>query len=75
VGYKIRQQTLQKVPFMIIVGSKEAETGMVNLRSLNGSHMSFPNIEAAINHLVKSCRPPDVSNQWQEPEPQYAVNN
>ena len=33
VGYKIRQATLQKIPYMLVVGQKEVESGTVNLRS------------------------------------------
>ncbi|MBN2170746.1 MAG: threonine--tRNA ligase [Candidatus Krumholzibacteriota bacterium] len=33
VGYKIRQAELQKVPYMLIVGSREMEQGTVSLRS------------------------------------------
>ena len=32
VGYKIRQAELQKVPYMLVVGAKEAETGAVAVR-------------------------------------------
>lgn len=61
VGYKIRQQTLQKVPFMVIVGSNEVETGEVNLRLLDGTQMNFSDVEASIEHLVQSCTPPDMT--------------
>ena len=30
---KIREHALQKVPFMLVVGDKEAEAGNVNLRT------------------------------------------
>jgi len=30
---KIREHALQKVPFMLVVGDKEAEAGKVNLRT------------------------------------------
>ncbi len=33
IGYKIRQATLQKIPYMLVVGQKEQETGTLNLRS------------------------------------------
>ncbi len=32
MGYKIRQAQLQKVPYMLIVGAKEAEAGTVSVR-------------------------------------------
>ncbi len=33
IGYKIREAQLQKVPYMLVVGDKEAETGTVSVRS------------------------------------------
>ncbi len=37
MGYKIREAQLQKIPYMLVVGDKEAESGMVSLRSrVNG---------------------------------------
>lgn len=65
VGYKIRQHTLQKVPFMMIVGANEVETGEVTLRLLNGKQVNFPDIESAVDHLTQICRPPDVVDRQQ----------
>ena len=65
VGYKIRQHTLQKVPFMVIVGANEVETGQVNLRLLNGKQMNFEDIKTAIEHLQQNCRQPDVIEKIQ----------
>ncbi|OHB90027.1 MAG: threonine--tRNA ligase [Planctomycetes bacterium RIFCSPHIGHO2_02_FULL_50_42] len=33
VGYKIRQGTLEKVPYLLIVGGKEMENGLVSVRT------------------------------------------
>jgi len=63
VGYKIRQQTLQKTPFMVIVGANEVETNQVNLRLLDGTQSSFDDIESAVDYLRQACRPPDVVDQ------------
>lgn len=65
VGYKIRQHTLKKVPFMMIIGANELETGQINLRLLNGDQVNLPNIENAIDHLTQTCRPPDIVDQNQ----------
>ena len=32
VGYKIRSAQLEKVPYMIVIGDKEAESGVVSVR-------------------------------------------
>ena len=60
VGYKIRQQTLQKVPFMLIVGAHEAETGQVNLRSRQGEQIGFDDMQSVLSYLQEACRPPDM---------------
>lgn len=36
IGYKIREAQLQKIPYMIIVGDKEAEGGTVSVRTRGG---------------------------------------
>lgn len=33
IGYKIREAQLEKIPYMLIIGDKEAETGTVSVRS------------------------------------------
>ncbi len=65
VGYKIRQQTLKKVPFMAVIGANEVESGEVNLRLLNGEQVSFSDVESALDYLLQACRPPDVVEQSQ----------
>jgi threonyl-tRNA synthetase len=32
IGYKIREARLQKVPYMLIIGDNEAESGAVSVR-------------------------------------------
>ncbi|MBB6521459.1 threonine--tRNA ligase [Pseudoteredinibacter isoporae] len=59
IGYKIRQNTLKKIPYMAIVGANEAETGQVNLRLLDGSSVNHENIDSALAYLSEACRSPD----------------
>ena len=33
IGYKIREARLERVPYMLVVGAKEAEEGLVSVRS------------------------------------------
>ena len=43
MGYKIREAQLQKIPYMLVVGDKEAESGTVSLRSRKaGDEGSLP---------------------------------
>ncbi|MCL2884257.1 MAG: threonine--tRNA ligase [Oscillospiraceae bacterium] len=39
IGYKIREAQLAKIPYMLIVGDKEAESGTVSVRSRNGGDL------------------------------------
>ena len=63
VGYKIRQQTLQKTPYMIIVGANEVETKQLKVRKMNGEQIEFDDIQSAVDFLKTACRPPDIQDQ------------
>lgn len=39
VGYKIREHTLQRVPYLLVVGDREMETGAVAVRALSGADL------------------------------------
>ena len=39
IGFKIREHTLQRVPYLVVVGDREAEAGTVAVRSRNGEDL------------------------------------
>ncbi len=39
IGYKIREATMRKVPYLIIIGDKELEEGKVTVRKRNGENI------------------------------------
>jgi threonyl-tRNA synthetase len=39
VGYKIREHTLQKVPYLVVVGDRERDTATVSVRSRSGEDL------------------------------------
>ncbi len=45
IGYKIREAQLEKVPYMIVLGDKEAENNEVNVRLRDGSNSTLPYAE------------------------------
>jgi threonyl-tRNA synthetase len=65
IAYKIRQHTLSKVPFMMIIGANEVETGQVSLRLLNGKKINLADMKAATDYLINACRAPDVVDHKQ----------
>jgi threonyl-tRNA synthetase len=58
IGHKIRQHTLNKVPFMAVVGAKEAETGTVNLRHISGESLGEFALADVIDYLTKETTVP-----------------
>ena len=39
IGYKIREHTLQKVPYLLVVGDREKEKGAVSVRARSGEDL------------------------------------
>jgi len=52
VGYKIREHSLQKVPYLLVVGEKEKAAGQVSLRSRQGEDLVVMSLEAAFQRLI-----------------------
>ena len=51
IGYKIREAQTQKIPYMIIVGDKEAENGTVSVRTRTGGDEGSMQVEDFIAKL------------------------
>ena len=44
IGYKIREHTLEKVPYLLVVGDREKETGGVSVRARSGEDLGSMSI-------------------------------
>jgi threonyl-tRNA synthetase len=44
IGYKIREHTLQRVPYLLVVGDREKENGMVAVRTRGGEDLGTMSI-------------------------------
>ena len=57
VGYKIRQAQLEKVPFMLVLGEKEAAEGAITVRSRDKGDLGAAQLEdfiADIKRMVEA---------------------
>ncbi len=45
IGYKIREAQMQKIPYMLVLGDKEAESGVVTVRKRSGGDQGTMNLE------------------------------
>ncbi len=53
VGYKIRQAQLEKVPFMLVLGEKEAAEGAITVRSRDKGDLGAAQLEAFIGDVKR----------------------
>jgi threonyl-tRNA synthetase len=65
VGYKIREASLKKIPFAIIVGEKEVEAGTINVRDRDTGDQK----EMTIAEFIASA---DLSPPKRQPTPKAA---
>ena len=55
IGFKIRERTLERIPFILVVGDKEVEDGTVNVRTREGANlgsMSVADFAKVLNEAI-----------------------
>ncbi|MEC7605666.1 MAG: threonine--tRNA ligase [Pseudomonadota bacterium] len=57
IGFKIRELTIQKIPYLLIVGDKEVASRKVAVRTREGTDLGAMSLDAFCGHLQR-----DVSN-------------
>ncbi len=55
IGYKIREQTLKRVPYLIIIGDKEVEDGKITLRHRDGNDLGSMSVDEFIRLTRVEC--------------------
>ncbi len=53
IGYKIREAQLEKVPYMLVIGEKEAESGAVSVRSRKEGDMGAKSLDDFLSSILK----------------------
>ena len=51
IGYKIREHTLQKVPYLLVAGDRERDTGHVSVRTRSGEDLGSMPLQDFIDRL------------------------
>lgn len=52
IGFKIREHTIQRVPYLLVIGDKEVENNSVAVRTRDGKDLGVMNLEAFIELLT-----------------------
>ena len=63
IGYKIREARLARLPYMLIVGEKEAEEGLVSVRSRFAGDEGQKSIEEFVDQICKEIRTKEIRKE------------
>ncbi len=55
IGYKIREHTLAKVPYLLVVGDREKETGTITVRVRSGEDLGSFTVAEFADRLRSDC--------------------
>ena len=66
IGYKIREARLARLPYMLIVGEKEAEEGLVSVRSRFAGDEGQKSIEEFVDQICKEIRTKEIRKEVEQ---------
>jgi threonyl-tRNA synthetase len=52
IGFKIRQHTMDKVPYLLVVGDREVESGTIAVRARSGEDLGSMTVATFAQHLA-----------------------
>ena len=62
INYKVREHSVNKIPYIFVVGVNEMENGTVAIRKLGSNKQEIISIEDSINMILKDTSAPDINN-------------
>ena len=66
IGYKIREARLQKLPYMLVVGAQEQETGKVSVRSRFAGDEGQKDLKDFISAICEEIRTKEIRQEVEE---------
>ena len=51
IGFKIREHTLQRIPYLLVAGDREVETSKISVRAVSGEDLGTLTVEAVVDLL------------------------
>jgi len=52
IGFKIREHTLQRIPYLLVIGDKEMESGALAVRTRGGEDLGVMSVEDFAERLA-----------------------
>lgn len=73
LGYKVREAQLEKIPYMLVVGDKEVESGGVNVRTRTGENLGLKTPQEVADMITAEALAPfkngGMHYSFTQPEP------
>ncbi len=60
IGYRIREAESRKIPFMLVIGAREAEAGTVSLRAHGRGDLGSMDVGEALARVAGACERPGL---------------
>jgi threonyl-tRNA synthetase len=60
INYKVREHSLAKVPYLLVVGKREADEGTIALRTLGAEHQKVMTLDEAVALISSEGLAPDL---------------
>ncbi len=65
IGFKVREAQMLKVPYMLVIGDKEADSGTVSIRTRKGESLGVADQEALISGLRQENSARVLERNWE----------
>lgn len=65
IGFKIREAQLQKIPYMLVIGDKEAEEGTVSIRTRKGESLGPVSQDELVEKLRFENQEKSLERNWE----------
>ena len=66
IGYKIREAQMKKIPYMLVVGAKEEEDGLVSVRSRFAGDEGQKDLKDFISAICEEIRTKEIRQEVEE---------
>ncbi len=60
INYKVREHSLAKVPYLLVVGKREADEGTLAVRTLGSQGQEMLSVDAMVERLIAEATAPDL---------------
>ncbi|MEL6547021.1 MAG: His/Gly/Thr/Pro-type tRNA ligase C-terminal domain-containing protein, partial [Myxococcota bacterium] len=65
IGYKVREHSIQKIPVILAVGTKEAEAKSVSMRRIGSKEQKVLSLDEATESLGQEATRPSVRRTFE----------